>query len=357
MNRIPFSRPLIATLLAGASFPAMAQEVAPAAATPVPPVAAPAPAPPPVTDASAPVAASPQPQAPDQQTAQPAAATAPAPAGPAEGEILVTGRAGPPPDDPLSAVNETSFKAVQAVDSALVGPASKVYEKGLPRPVRKGIRGVLRNLTEPVVFVNYLLQLKPGKAAETLGRFALNSTVGIGGIIDVAAKKPFNLPYRVNGFGYTMGYYGIGTGPYLYLPLIGPTTLRDVTGRILDLSLVPTAVGKPFNTPYYSVTNGVLKSLDDRVEFDQMLRRLREECVNPYDAEREWYLATRAAEIEALHGRGDGKPAKLPECLMPDPDPASPAPVAPAIDPTTPVPPPVPTPVAAPSATPTPPAP
>lgn len=261
----------------------------------------------------------------------PATAPTSAPAAPQSppnpGEIVVTGRQGPPPGDPVAAVNEASFKAVQAVDDAVIAPIALGYEKALSKPVRKSIRGVLRNLTEPVVFVNYLLQLKPGKAAETLGRFALNTTLGLGGIIDVAEKKPFNLPYRVNGFAYTMGYYGIGPGPYLYLPLIGPTTLRDVTGRMLDLSLVPMAVGKPFNTPYYSVTNGVLKSLDDRIELDELLRKFREECPDAYTAEREWYMATRKAQIEALHGRGNGLPEKLPECLA-DAPPAPPVPVA-----------------------------
>lgn len=257
----------------------------------------------------------------------------PAASPPAPGEIVVTARQGPPPGDPAAKVNEASFKAVQAVDDAVIAPVAMGYQKVLPKPARRGIRNVLRNLTEPVVFVNYLLQLKPGKAAETLGRFALNSTIGLAGIIDVAEKKPFHLPYRVNGFGYTLGYYGIGPGPYLYLPLIGPTTLRDVTGRILDLSLVPGVAGKPFNTPYYSTTNGVLKSLDDRVEMDELFRKFREECPDAYTAEREWYLATRKAQIEALHGRGNGTP-DLPECLVPTPMPppvpvAAPAPAQP----------------------------
>lgn len=228
-----------------------------------------------------------------------------------EGVIVVTGREEAPPGDPMEAVNAASFAAVQKVDDAVVGPAARVYEHGLPKPVRTGIRNVLHNLAEPINFANYLLQLKPGKAAETLGRFAVNTTVGIGGLIDVAKKKPFNLPYRANGFANTLGYYGVGPGPYLYLPLIGPTTVRDLGGRLLDLSLVPSAVGAPFNTPAYSLSNGVLKSLDDRVEADAKLREFRA-AADPYTAEREWYLATRAADIAALHGKSAPAPVAAP---------------------------------------------
>ncbi len=229
-----------------------------------------------------------------------------------DGAIVVTGREEAPPGDPIEAVNAASFAAVQAVDDAIVAPAAKIYERGLPKPVRTGIRNMLHNLAEPINFVNYLLQLKPGKAAETLGRFTVNTTVGIGGLIDLAKKKPFNLPYRPNGFANTLGYYGVGPGPYLYLPLIGPTTLRDLGGRLLDLSLVPSAVGAPFNTPTYSLSNGVIKSLDDRVEADAKLREFHA-APDPYTAEREWYLAMRAADIAALRG----KPAPAPVPVSP----------------------------------------
>lgn len=243
----------------------------------------------------------------------PTKAAPPPPAQPApdEGVIVVTGSEGAPPGDPLDGVNAASFAAVQAVDNAIVGPAAKAYEQGVPRPVRTGIRNVLHNLAEPIAFVNYLLQLKPGKAAETLGRFAVNTTIGVAGLVDVAKKKPFNLPYRANGFANTLGYYGVGPGPYLYLPLIGPTTVRDLGGRLLDLSLVPSAVGAPFNTSAYALSNGVLKSLDDRVEADTKLREFHA-APDPYTAEREWYLAMRAADIAALRGKPAPAPAPAP---------------------------------------------
>lgn len=217
--------------------------------------------------------------------------------------IVVSGERAAP-QDPMQAVNEASYQAVQAVDGAVVAPLAMSYQKAVPAPIRTGLRNVLLNLTEPVVALNFLLQLKPGKAAETLGRFAINSTVGVAGLIDVAKKKPFNLPYRRNGFAYTMGYYGIGSGPYMFLPLVGPTTLRDVIGLGLDRFLMPFAVGGPLKHPAYVYGGFVVRSLDDRVENDALFRRIREES-NPYATYREIYLKTRQAEIDALKGKAD----------------------------------------------------
>lgn len=234
------------------------------------------------------------------------------------------------PQDPMQAVNEASYNAVQAVDGAVIAPLAVAYEKAVPAPVRKGLRNFLLNLTEPVVALNFLLQLKPGKAAETLGRFAINSTIGVAGLIDVAKKKPFNLPYRVNGFGYTLGYYGIGTGPYFFLPLVGPTTLRDVVGLGLDRFLMPFAVGGPLKHPAYVYGGFVVRSLDDRVEKDSLFARIREES-NPYASYRELYLKTRQAEIDALHGKADfqneGSVVLKPVATIAAPA-ASPAPVS-----------------------------
>lgn len=220
-----------------------------------------------------------------------------------EQAIVVSGER-TPAQDPMQAVNQASYDAVQAVDDAVIAPVANVYEKGVPRPIRMGLRNFLRNLTEPIVALNYLLQLKPGKAAETVGRFAINSTVGIGGVIDVARNKPFNLPYRRNGFAYTFGYYGIGPGPYMFLPLVGPTTLRDVIGLGLDRFLMPFAVGGPLRNPGYVYGSFVIRSLDERVANDELFKRIREES-NPYATYRELYLKSRQAEIDALKGKAD----------------------------------------------------
>lgn len=242
-----------------------------------------------------------------------------------EQAIVVSGEK-TPRQDPMQAVNQASYDAVQAVDDAVIAPVANVYEKGVPRPIRMGLRNFLRNLTEPIVALNYLLQLKPGKAAETVGRFAINSTIGVGGVIDVAKNKPFNLPYRRNGFAYTFGYYGIGPGPYMFLPLVGPTTLRDVIGLGLDRFLMPFAVGGPLRNPGYVYGSFVIRSLDERVANDELFKRIREES-NPYASYRELYLKTRQAEIDALKGKADFQKEgsiTLP-AITPTPPPAMPS--------------------------------
>ncbi|MDX3900719.1 MAG: VacJ family lipoprotein [Sphingobium sp.] len=238
-----------------------------------------------------------------------------APTPPASGNdpIVVTAGDRSKRVDPLESVNVEAFDAVQSVDKAITGPVAMEYKKSVPGPLRSGLRNFLSNLQEPIVFLNYLLQLKPGKAAETVGRFGINSSLGLFGLFDTAKKKPFHLPRRRNGFGYTLGYYGVKPGPYLYLPLVGPTTLRDVTGRIVDLSVLPFAVGKPLSQPAYAIPTTVVRLLDERAEADEEIRAIREGDVDPYTAVKNEYLRTRQSEIDALRGKRAKMPADAPQ--------------------------------------------
>ena len=217
-------------------------------------------------------------------------------------EILVEGEIGPPPGDPLQGVNQETFEVVQAVDEALVEPVTHGYMKIFPKPVRKGIHNVVTNLDEPIVFLSFLLQLKPIQAIKTAGRFGINSTLGLGGLIDVAKKKPFNRPHVRNGFGHTLAYYGVGSGPYLYLPLIGSTTLRDFAGQMAQIPVLPLAVGKPFNTPAYVIPKVTISALDDRAQDDERIQTIRSESSNPYADYRSYYLRKRQAELDVIKG-------------------------------------------------------
>ncbi len=219
---------------------------------------------------------------------------------PPVGEIVVEGEIGPPKSDPMERVNEESYRLTQAVDQALVEPVAYAYRDGLPGPVRDGLGNVVRNLGEPSNALNFLLQGKVGKAFETLGRMAINTTIGVGGLFDVAGKKA-DLPYRRNGFANTMGYYGVGPGPYLYLPVTGATSVRDLAGSTLDQLLLPLAVGKPFNRPAYAATYFVVNGLDQRLEFDEEIESIRN-ADDPYRLRRETYLARRRQDIAELKG-------------------------------------------------------
>lgn len=239
--------------------------------------------------------------------AQPPAAAPPAPQGDTAQDIVVTGDKGAPKGDPLEQINAKSFEAVQSVDKAVVEPVAKAYNKGLPRPVRKGLRNFFSNLGEPIVAAAYLLQFKPGKAVETAGRFGVNSTLGFVGLFDVAKRKPFNLPHRDNGVANTLGYYGVGPGPYMYLPVFGPTTLRDIIGDTADKMIMPFALGGKFFKPVYVIPATVLNQLGERAAFDETITAIRDED-DPYTVYKTLYLKQRQAEIDALHGRVSAEP-------------------------------------------------
>ena len=233
--------------------------------------------------------------------------------------------------DPAEAINTKSFGAIQTADRMVIGPASQVYEHGVPGPVRSGIHNVLYNLREPTNFLNFLLQHKVGKAAETLARFSLNTTMGWGGIFDVAKRKPFNLPYRRNGLANTMGFYGIGPGPYMFLPLVGPTTLRDFIGITIDRFSAPAALGGPFQTPEYGFSVMVIGGMDDRLRIAPQLAKYRDQVGDPYRATRDFYLRRRQAEIDDLRGH-PSKPTAKPPVAAP-PASQSPAATAPVVTP------------------------
>lgn len=258
--------------------------------------------------ASAPPADGSVPTTPAAQAAEPAPpasgkTSTKGPLPPLPGEIVVSGSVKAPPEDPLAKANETSYEVLQKADDLVVGPVANGYQKVVPRPLRMALRNFIRNVREPVVAAAFLLELKPGKMFETVGRFGINSTIGLGGTIDVARSKPFNLPYRQNGLANVLGYYGVGPGPYLFLPLVGPTTVRDLVGLVADRLAVPLAVGTPFNKPWYALPIGVIDALDYRNEADEDFRRLRN-AADPYSTYRRVYLQSRIDQIEALHGRG-----------------------------------------------------
>lgn len=231
------------------------------------------------------------------------------------------------PGDPLEGFNRTMFSVQFGIDKSIFGPVSRGYQHVVPKPARSGLRNFFRNLTEPVVFLNDLLQLKPGRAARTFARFTINSTVGLAGFLDVAASKDVKLPHRNNSFGNTLAYYGVHAGPYLFLPLVGPTTLRDLLGEPVDGAVLPVAVGRPFTDTRYRISSAVITGLDQRAEAEPELKSLLSGAVDPYATLRSVWLQNRAAEISELHSHTKAT-APAPELEDPLRDPATSAPLA-----------------------------
>ena len=135
-------------------------------------------------------------------------------------------------NDSLEPFNRRMYAFNTQLDRKVLYPASRVYAAVVPKPIRKGISNFYNNFSEIPTFVNSLLQLKPGKAVNALGRFVVNSTVGVLGVADVA--KNMGMKRDPETMGDTLGHYGVGTGPYLVLPMFGPNNIRDAIGTGID---------------------------------------------------------------------------------------------------------------------------
>ena len=144
-------------------------------------------------------------------------------------------------NDSMEPFNRRMYALNTQLDRKIAYPASRIYAAAVPKPVRKGISNFYNNFKEIPTFVNSVLQLKPGKAANALGRFVINSTAGLLGVTDVA--KNIGLKSDPETMGDTLGHYGIGTGSFLVLPVLGPSTVRDAVGSAADAAMEGVARG------------------------------------------------------------------------------------------------------------------
>ncbi len=135
-------------------------------------------------------------------------------------------------NDSLEPFNRRMYAFNTQLDRKVIYPASRIYAAIVPKPIRKGISNFYNNFSEIPTFVNSVLQLKPGKAANALGRFVVNSTVGLLGVTDVA--KNMGMKRDPETMGDTLGHYGVRTGSYLVLPILGPSSVRDAIGTGID---------------------------------------------------------------------------------------------------------------------------
>ena len=227
--------------------------------------------------------------------------------------------------DPLRRFNRRSFAFNTMLDRVLIGPVARGYKRVVPAPVRRGLGNVIGNLREPSTVVNAVLQGRPKVATRSAARFVANSTVGLLGLFDVAGKS--GLERQPADFGQTLGRYGVKPGPYIYLPVVGPTTARDGVGSIINLLGDP--VSQATGGPGTDLATGrsVLRGLDARAESDATLKAVMDESTDPYATVRSGYLQNRAALVREATGAEEA----LPDFDTPEPlvDPAAPATTAP----------------------------
>src|SRR5210317_1576487 len=139
--------------------------------------------------------------------------------------------------DPWEGFNRGVFNFNESLDRAILKPVAQGYRFIMPDVAEQGVSNFFDNLRDVVTFFNNLLQLKPVEATQDLSRVLINTTIGIGGLFDVASAM--NIPKNDEDFGQTLGAWGVESGPYLVLPLFGPSTVRDGVGIIPDMYLDP----------------------------------------------------------------------------------------------------------------------
>ncbi len=197
--------------------------------------------------------------------------------------------------DPLEGVNRAIFGFNNVADKVILEPVSKGY-KNLPSPFQTGISNFLNNLKLPLAAVNQLLQGQGKNAAESTGRFFVNSTVGIFGLVDVADN--IGLEQKEEDFGQTLATWGVGDGFYIVLPLFGPSNLRDTTGMLMTMMTDPVNAyavnqGEAWAIPMRTAANAI----DQRSQIIDEVNALRDNSVDYYAAVRSSYYQNRKAAI------------------------------------------------------------
>ena len=207
--------------------------------------------------------------------------------------------------DPLEGWNRGVYAFNEEVDKAVLEPVARGYRAVTNEPVRAGVSNFLSNLNQPVVFANTLLQGKPLASFDTATRFVVNTTIGIGGIFDPASA--LNVPRHREDFGQTLGVWGVPNGPYIMLPVMGPTNLRDLTGRGVDAAFDPLNYAEFEGDTEFRVTTAVVGAISTRERLIEQIETLREQP-EPYIALRRNYTQQRAAAIR--DGREQEDPFK-----------------------------------------------
>ncbi len=191
-------------------------------------------------------------------------------------------------DDPFEPVNRASYKVHEVVDGNFVRPIAQAYVDYTPKPIQQAIGNVFGNIDDVFSVINDFLQGKLDKAGNDMGRVMLNSGFGIGGLIDIASEA--GIPKGNEDFGQTLGVWGFPQGPYLFIPLFGPTTVRDGTGSLVRFYLGP--IGYLPDVPVRNTLYG-LGALDARASVLGSQSLAEQAALDPYAFIRRAYLQRR----------------------------------------------------------------
>ncbi|MBV9656188.1 MAG: VacJ family lipoprotein [Acetobacteraceae bacterium] len=200
-------------------------------------------------------------------------------------------------NDPLEPTNRVFYKVNEAIDTYALKPAAQAYRFVTPQSVRDGIHNVLVNLTTPVLLTNDIAQGKPRRAGDTTMRFLINTTVGVAGIFDVASD--WGYPAHDTDFGVTLALWGVPAGPFLFLPVLGPSDPRDAVGFGVNIAMDPfTWVGQGEIVTALNWSRFVVSALDARERVLDTVDQIKKTALDPYATFRSLYRQHREAQIE-----------------------------------------------------------
>jgi phospholipid-binding lipoprotein MlaA len=191
-------------------------------------------------------------------------------------------------NDPLETMNRGIFWVNQGIDYIIIEPIAWAYVEIFPEFVRDRISNILRNLNEPVVLANNLLQGELEDARGTIWRFLFNSTIGVAGIFDVSTD--LGLPYKKEDLGLTFASWGVKPGPYLILPILGPSTVRDAWGRLGDYAIDPI---NWWTFGIQSSSRTVIQILDAKTDNIEITDDIKKNAIDHYASIRTWFTERR----------------------------------------------------------------
>jgi phospholipid-binding lipoprotein MlaA len=198
-------------------------------------------------------------------------------------------------NDPYEATNREIFDLNQMIDQWTLRRTAQAYTYMVPEPVRNSVHNALTNLDLPVTFVNDVLQGERKRAGQTVSRFAVNSTLGVAGLFDVASRM--GIPEHSEDFGQTLAVWGVGEGSYLVLPLLGPAPPRDAVGHTADFFFDPSIYIRIKQHLWWAIGRKYLTLLDLRARNMETLDDIERNSLDFYAATRNLYRQYRANDI------------------------------------------------------------
>jgi len=210
-------------------------------------------------------------------------------------------------NDPIEPTNRFFYRVNDTIDTYALRPAAVAYRDVVPGAVRRPIHNVLSNIGTPVVFANDVLSAKPRRAGDSLMRFLINSTAGVGGLFDVATD--WGYPDHNSDFGLTLALWGVGDGPFLFLPVLGPSNPRDAVGFGTNVVLDPLTWASFGGSATLGYARYGANALDTRERLIEPIDQIKRSALDPYATFRSLARQNRADEIAKA---GQDGPATVP---------------------------------------------